>query len=139
VRTCVFGSDVDALRKLLCLHGLQCPMFSLYDCRQALLHHLLMGECASAFECVSGDRSACLEISKGLDSVFITRPVVSFFTEDAAVCNEHLYDATRSAGIVPRSLQFNARLELKQALNTFLKAKSLSSICSVESVNIRYR
>ncbi|KAJ8586348.1 hypothetical protein M405DRAFT_823521 [Rhizopogon salebrosus TDB-379] len=78
-----------------------------------------MGECASAFECVSGDRSACLEISKGLDSVFITRPVVSFFTEDAAVCNEHLYDATRSASIVPRSLQFNARLELKQALNTF--------------------
>jgi hypothetical protein len=65
VRTYVFTSDVDALPKLLCLHGLQCPMFSLYACRQALLHHLLMGECASAFECVSGDRTACLEISEG--------------------------------------------------------------------------
>ncbi|KAJ8596146.1 hypothetical protein M405DRAFT_805854, partial [Rhizopogon salebrosus TDB-379] len=73
---------------------------------------------ASAFECVSGDRSACLQISKGLDSVSITRQVVSFLTEDPAVCNEHLYDATWGVGIVPRSLKFNTRLELKQALKT---------------------
>jgi hypothetical protein len=50
VRTYVFTPDIDAL---LCLHGLQCPMFSFYACRQALLHHLLVGECAFAFECVT--------------------------------------------------------------------------------------
>jgi hypothetical protein len=52
VHTYVFGSGVDALWRLLCLHGLQYPMFSLYACRQALLRHLLMGQCASAFEFV---------------------------------------------------------------------------------------
>jgi hypothetical protein len=64
VHAYVSGSDVDALRKLLCPHGLQYPMFSLYACRQALLRHLLMGQCASAFEFVGGDCTACLDTTR---------------------------------------------------------------------------
>ena len=103
----IFSLDVELIRNLLAVHGVNTYLFSLSECQNALVLHILTGACTnfifnspssqtsvSVFLCPSTDVSACHQISVTFkfasDACAVIDLIVS--SDSDLVCNGSLYN-----------------------------------------------